>query len=255
MWDDPKALNTLALVLVACALGAFVATAILWAARQPAFAIRHVVVRGDLKEVNRAHLEAVARESLYGTFFTLNLDHARAAFARVPWVRSATVRRSWPDRLEVTLTEHEPLARWLPPAGEAALVNTEGEVFRADYAEELPLFSGPEGSSQEVSRRYQQSTQALAAIGRSPTAIRLSAQRGWELQLDNELALELGREQVMERLARFVSLYPATVARVKSSVGYVDMRYPNGFAARVAGFVERGGEKKPRTKGKIAKRG
>src|SRR5438552_6609143 len=139
MWDDPKALNTIALALVACSLAMLVAVSTLWASRLPAFAIHRVVVTGELKEVNPAHLEAVAREALRGTFFTLNLDSARAAFVRVPWVRTASVRRLWPDRLEVSVTEHEPLARW----NDSALVNTYGEVFQADCARELPAFVGP----------------------------------------------------------------------------------------------------------------
>ena len=38
-----------------------------------------------------------------------------------------------------TIEEHEPLARW----NDAALVNTHGEVFAADYNGELPQFDGP----------------------------------------------------------------------------------------------------------------
>lgn len=241
MWDDPKALNTIALALVACSFAAFIAGAMLWAARQPAFAIHRVVVRGELREVNPAHLQAVVRESLSGTFFTLKLESARAAFARVPWVRRVSVRRLWPDQLEVSVSEHVPFARWSTPSGEAALVDPEGDVFEADYAGELPSLSGPDGSAQEVSARYRAFAQALAPIGRSLDAVALSSRHGWQLQLDRNLVLALGRDNIGERFARFVSLYPSTIARVASPVDYVDMRYSNGFAARVAGFSEHGG--------------
>src|SRR5438128_5333128 len=147
MWDDPKALNKLTVALLACALAALVAAGLLWVSRQPAFAIRHVVVQGELKEVNPAHLQAVTREALRGNFFTLNLDAARVAYARVPWVRAVSVRRLWPDRLEVTVSEHQPLARWSAWSGESGLVNTAGELFQADYAGELPGFAGPAGAA------------------------------------------------------------------------------------------------------------
>jgi cell division protein FtsQ len=235
MWDDPKAMNTVALALVACSLAMFVTLAIAWASRQPVFAIHRVVVRGELKQVNPAHLEAVAREALRGTFFTLNLDLARAAFVRVPWVRTASVRRLWPDQLEVSLAEHVPLARW----NDAALVDTQGEVFQADYAGELPAFSGPEGTAGEMSAHYREFGDALRGVGLSLASVRLSGRHGWELKLDNNLALALGRDDPAQRLARFVAFYPATIARVTSPVDYVDMRYRNGFAARVTQYTER----------------
>jgi cell division protein FtsQ len=239
MWDNAKALNAVSLALTACAVAALLAAALLWAARQPVFAIHRVVVSGELKEVDPAHLAAVARESLRGTFFTLELNAAQAAFARVPWVRSVAVRRHWPDQLDVSVVEHTPLARWNPDVGEPTLVNTHGEVFQARHAGELPSFTGPEGTAGEVTGHYLEFAPALARIGRTVSGIRLSSRRAWELTLDNSLIIELGRDGESERLARFVMFYPSTIARVAGRVESVDMRYRNGFAARVPGFRER----------------
>ena len=80
--------------------------------RQPAFALREVVVTKPLMRANAAHLEAVMREELTGTFFTMDLDRAQRALAQVPWVRNVALRRQWPHRLEVEVEEHAPLARW-----------------------------------------------------------------------------------------------------------------------------------------------
>ena len=64
-------------------------------------------------------------------------------------MRNVSLRRQWPRRLEVTVEEHVPLARW----NDAALVNTDGEMFVADWNGELPLFAGPEGRAAEVTLR------------------------------------------------------------------------------------------------------
>ena len=61
-------------------------------------------------------------------------------------MRSVALRRQWPHRLEVTVDEHEPLARW----NDAGLVSTRGEVFAADWNGELPQFEGPEGRAAEM---------------------------------------------------------------------------------------------------------
>ncbi|MFI4925880.1 MAG: hypothetical protein ACHQJ7_12155, partial [Vicinamibacteria bacterium] len=56
------------------------------------------------------------------------------------------------------------------------------------------------------------------------------------------LAIELGRDEPDARLARFVAAYGRTVgalARSGTRIGEVDLRYRNGFAARVPGFREK----------------
>jgi cell division protein FtsQ len=150
MWDDARRMNATAAGLALLAVLLLLAGALAWLVRQPSFAVREVVIRGALQRVNAGHLEAVVRNELSGTFFTMNLDKSRDALGSVPWVRKVALRRQWPRRLEVTIEEHVPLARW----NDAGLVNVEGEGFVADYDGELPLFSGPEGRSVEITGRY-----------------------------------------------------------------------------------------------------
>ena len=51
-------------------------------------------------------------------------------FEAVPWVREARVQREFPNRLRVTLEEHQAVA-WWGQAGSGYLVNRLGEVFEA----------------------------------------------------------------------------------------------------------------------------
>src|ERR1700693_4931096 len=150
MWDNPRQLNALAFAIALLALALLCWAATAWAVRQPAFALRQVVIAGALSRVNPAYLEAVVREELQGTFFTMQLAEARDSLQRVPWVRAVALRRQWPHRLVIFVTELSPLARW----NDNALVNKEGEVFVADYDGELPQFTGPEGAAGEMSARF-----------------------------------------------------------------------------------------------------
>ena len=55
-------------------------------------------------------------------------------------------------------------------------------------------------------------------------------------------ALDLGRDEPSARLERFVAVYERTIgalARAGTRIEHVDLRYRNGFAARVPGFRER----------------
>jgi cell division protein FtsQ len=171
----------------------------------------------------------------------MNLDRARSSLAAVPWVRNVALRRQWPQRLEVTIEEHAPLARW----NDAGLVNTEGEAFVADYNGELPQFDGPEGSAAQVAARFREWGAVLVPLELTLEGIRLSPRGGWRLAArgaGGTLAIELGREEPAARLAHFVAAYERTIgalARAGTRIEHVDLRYRNGFAARVPGFRER----------------
>ncbi len=238
MWDDPKRLNFVAGLLTALSIVALGASLVAWLARHPVFAIRQVQFLGPMRHVDAAQLRRVVADELSGTFFTLNLDAARVAFSGVPWVREAAVRRRWPNRLEVRLDEHQPLARW----NGSTLVNREGEVFSAEYDGELPALVGPEGSARTVADTYYRYRSTLAAVARSIAELRLSDRRAWTLHLDNGIAVELGRDRPDERMQRFVAWYPKALAPLLGEEGthiqQVDMRYRSGFAVRVPGFRE-----------------
>jgi len=229
MWDKPQLLLWVANMLYALAALLLAYAVLFLVVHLPVFPLREVKVTGPLAHVTRDQVQLIVKRELRGNFFTLDLEHAKSAFGKLPWVRSVSVRRRWPDRLEVAVEEHVALARW----GSMALVNTRGELFGGASGTDLPMFIGPSGSEKELAQRYGQFRQALAPLGLAPSQVVLSPRRAWQLRLDNGLTVELGREQVEPRLAKFVRVYGQTLAKLDRPVQYVDLRYPNGFAVRM----------------------
>ncbi len=242
LWNDAPALNRIATVL---ALVAFVMIGTVFvkkAAARPEFAIRSVVVTGKLVNADPAHIAAVVHHELRGTFFTIDLATARDALQRVTWVRRVSVRREWPSRIEIAIDEHRPLARW----NDVSLVNTHGEVFDAEFGDDLPSFYAPDGTSAEVAARYRE---FAALIERNPgndaaiESLTRSARGAWDVKLDDGLTVALGREQVSERWMRWIQVGERYRTRIGQGreIAAIDMRYPNGFAARVVGDLPRDG--------------
>jgi cell division protein FtsQ len=210
---------------------------LLWRASQAnAFAVRHIDITGDTSHLTRRQVEAVVFGHLRGTFFNMDLESARDAFSKLPWVRQVQVRRRWPDRIEFTVEEHRPLARW----GSTALVNEYGEVFEGASNGTLPKFQGPEGSAQEVVQRYVDLGRELEGIGRTIEEVRLSSRRAWRLTLDDGMVIELGREDIEARLTTFVAAYQR-IGQFEGGVTRVDLRYANGFAVRSGANKRTGG--------------
>ncbi|MBL8383689.1 MAG: cell division protein FtsQ/DivIB [Burkholderiales bacterium] len=247
MWHDPLALDRLSAAIVVVAVALAGHSAARWVAQQERFAVRSLVVETDAgRTVEHLSAEQVARFCLpriSGTVFTADIADLRSAFESLPWVRRASVRRQWPDRLVVHVEEHQALARWNDDAGNR-FVSVLGEAFaapgEADLGRRLPLLGGPEGSQAEVARGYATFRRSLAPIGKEPVVVMLSARQAWTLRLGDGLVLEMGRDQpsssVISRLERFVANHASTLGRLAARVEVVDLRYANGFAVRVPGL-------------------
>ncbi len=234
MWDNATALNRVSDLLFTAALLLVLYGAVRYAIHQPVFALRELRVIGAPGAVTREQVEAIATRDFRGTFFTMDIERLRASFEKMPWVRKADVRRQWPDRVDVDIEAHQPFARW----GSDALVNTQGEVFKAAYDAPLPLFSGPVGTAREVSIQYEVFRRDFARIGRKPVQVHLSPRRAWQVRLDNGMTVDIGREQIAPRITRFLAAYAQTIAPLGRRADAVDLRYSNGFAVRVPGLAQ-----------------
>jgi cell division protein FtsQ len=229
MWDRPDILNRVANLLFVLALLLAGYGAVWFVVRLPVFALREVHVVGEAAHVTRPQVEAIVKSEVRGTFFTMNLPQLRAAFEKLPWVREVNLRRRWPARLDVTVIEHVPLARW----GNVALVNTHGEVFEAAFDGKIPTFIGPQGTSKEIAIQYDFFRRQLAAIGSEPVVVQLTPRRAWQVRLQNGPTIELGREDIEARLARYLQVHDRTVGALQRRIDYIDLRYADGFAVRI----------------------
>jgi len=233
VWDKPQILLWLASLLNGLAVLLFLYAALLLLVHSPLFPVRQIRVEGSLSHVSKQQLQYIVKNELKGTFFTLDLNRTRQAFEKLPWVRQVSLRRRWPDRLDVNIEEHVALARW----GTVGLLNTLGERFDAASNDVLPVLEGPDGSEVDVAKGYMSFKELLAPIDSKPSRVSLSARRAWQVELDKKLTVELGRDDAEQRLRKFVEAYPRTLAVLNRPFDYVDLRYPNGFAVRLPGYV------------------
>jgi cell division protein FtsQ len=194
----------------------------------PIFPLREVRVEGNMSHVNREQIKLIVAKHLKGNFFTLNLERTRDAFEKLPWARSVSVRRRWPDQIVVGVEEHQALARW----GNLALVNTHGELFHAASDAQLPVFFGPGDGVLEVTKGYATYEKILQPAKLKIAQIRLSPRRAWEIKTQDGMQIAVGRVDMTKRLEKFAKGYVTTLSQLNVKVTYADLRYPNGFAVR-----------------------
>ncbi|HEY8101504.1 MAG TPA: cell division protein FtsQ/DivIB [Burkholderiaceae bacterium] len=246
MWHDIKMLNAVSGALFGLVALALLSAGLWWLAQRPMFTLKVIRIEGmeeELRHIDRSTIRSTAVPRIKGNFFTADLDAIRVAFEAVPWVRKATVRREWPNKLIVDLEEHKALGTW---GEDGRLLSVKGDVFTANLAEaeedgELLEFAGPEGSEKEVVARFNELRDWFAPANLAPDSVQLSGRYAWSVKLNTGMTVELGREQskttLKERVARLVSVYPQLVARLQDRIESVDMRYPNGLALKASGMA------------------
>lgn len=247
-----RAMNLLAALCLTLALIAIAAAGFGRLAEQPKFRLKRIEVRGDLRHVTPASVRPALAGRLRGNYFTTRLEDTRSLFETVPWVAQASVRRVWPDRLVVTLTEHRALGVW----EDGRLLSDKGELFVAnpDEAEvygALPEFSGPPTAAKEAARRFYELSAQFATLSLRIDAIDISDRNAWSLRMSPEsgggstIRIELGRAELgrdestssdgkialTQRVAQLIAAYPLIVANFGSPPARIDARYANGLAA------------------------
>lgn len=235
MWDNAILLRNIANALMGFSLLAALYGAVYYIVHLPGlFPVHSMSLSAVPQRVVAAEVLAAAHNEVQGNFFTVDIERLRQSLEKLPWVRSVNIRREFPDRLMVQLEEHQALAHWNNSARfdglRTELVNRQGEVFNGESKQAMPNFIGKAGDANEIAQHYAQFSKQLAVLNLQLNQIALSPRHAWQLRLSNGMLLELGREEMQSRLARFVAVYPYSLAEHSGSVRYVDMRYRNGFA-------------------------
>lgn len=202
-----------------------------WLLAPETFPLESVHFDSRLEHVREGDLRQALEGRLDDGFWALDVDGIRQALEALPWVDRAAVRRVWPGQLRVEIREQEAVAVW----NDEALLSAGGEVFAAPedtWPGGLPSLSGPEGREADVAARYLDLQRAVDDIGFEVEHLDMDDRESWTAELDSGARIRLGREDVAERLQRFVAAYPGLVREREEEMARADLRYPNGFSVR-----------------------
>ncbi|NMH59210.1 cell division protein FtsQ/DivIB [Alteromonas ponticola] len=197
-----------------------------WLQDEQRMPVQAVDFSGDYQHVDVVKLERLIRQSQPGSFFSLDVNEVYQLVEAQPWIYRASVRKQWPNKLKIYLVEQTPVAQW----NDDMLLNPYGETFNATAAGlQLPKLFGPGGSEKTALEGYHAMHSLLATMGIAIRELSLSERFAWQVQLDNDVQLNLGRKEFIDRLQRFVDIYPL-LAKQPKQVRYVDLRYDTGLA-------------------------
>ena len=194
--------------------------------------IESVRVSGSFVEVSRSALERAVEPGLSKGFLAVNVSSIRGAARGVPWVKDVSVRRVWPDRIEIEVSEREAVARWR----ERALLESDGSLFSPPDpggSGALPALSGPPGRHREVLESYRVLDRLMRArLGSRVTRLEADAHGGWRAELANGISLRFGSDPHAPRVVRYAHAFPKVLGSRLAEVREIDLRYGHGFSVR-----------------------
>ncbi|QSX33995.1 cell division protein FtsQ/DivIB [Shewanella avicenniae] len=225
-WYLISGVSFLLLVLIALAYAGWKLELLLNDAE--ALPIQAVAVKGERRYTSDEQIRLALQDLMQRSFFSADVMEVQKALEALPWVYKASVRRDWPAKLKVYLQEQTPVAHW----NATGWLNEHGEVFAAPQEEELetlPWLSGPDERGLDVLTAYKQMEELLRINSFHLQKLHLSPRLAWEAELGNGIVLDLGREDKMSRIQRFINVYPEMLKQDKS-LARVDLRYDTGLA-------------------------
>ncbi len=191
--------------------------------------VERITVTGTLHRTQTEAVQEIVHPALVGGFLSADLDQVRAQLQALPWIYQVSVRRRWPNALEIQVQEQLPIARW----GEGGFLNHEGEVFQSAGIEgehSLPRLEGPTGSTGQLILSYQQLGELLQPLGLELRELSLDERGHLRAVLAGGMELVLGNTEFGERLQRFAVVYRRELAERAGEVKRVDLRYESGVA-------------------------
>ena len=190
-----------------------------------------VELSARFERVSTLDIEKVLAKYKQSKFLSIDLISLQRELEHVAWVDVAEVRRQFPAKLIVTLTEHVAAARW----GEAGLLNTRGELILKEtryLPPELPRLQGPEGSEWQVAQKYLELRKTVLGFGLNIEYLSMDARGAWHFNLSNGMQVKIGREATDQRFYRFEKRVLPLLFKLEQGIKSVDMRYSNGFAVK-----------------------
>ncbi|MEL0635768.1 cell division protein FtsQ/DivIB [Marinomonas sp. TI.3.20] len=192
------------------------------------FSIRSINIKGDLKFASRAELQKDYQSLIGQSLLTTSLVSIKSIAVSPQWVESVEVRKVWPNTLQVLVREYKPLAYW----NDRQLISTGAAIISPQSVPILPLpkLYGPEDTSDQVLGQFGLISQVLSSTSLRIEKLQLELRGAWIVTFSNGVMVKLGREDILERLQRFIAVYKSDLSGRIDQISSIDARYPHGVA-------------------------
>ncbi len=190
--------------------------------------IKTIKLSGSFQYIEQKDVETSLLPYVGKGFFSLDIHAVRQALSDKPWTDTVSIRRVWPDQLDISIVEKKPVARW----DEKRLISDRGIVYSAATInfQQLPLVYAVNSSPVDLLRQYYSLDRQFNLLDETIIALRQDSRGALEIELADGLKIKLGRDQVEHKIERLITVYKQEVLPRRTEIQQLDLRYSNGFA-------------------------
>jgi cell division protein FtsQ len=196
---------------------------------ETALPIKYVRTEGVFQYLSKDEIKTALKPLVKTGFFDVDVQVIHNAVAELPWVESVTVKRVWPDAIDIKVQERKPFVRW----GEKNLITAGGVIFTPksiEPFEDLMILNGPDQQQVKVLEIMKGVKTALADQSLELAEFSINNRWAWKIKLANGLEILLGRTEQLKKLQRFLKTLNVLQQEQIDAMEVVDLRYPNGYA-------------------------
>ncbi len=229
-----------------------------WLNKPESFLFKKIELVNQLENQKADELQKVAEKSVEAGFFSLNVaDFTQKLQYQLPWVKSVSVKKIWPNKLRIFIIEHKPIVRWISVEENKnellsndliwvknyQLLSDQAIVFRPNLTikqkekfSQLVLLFGTENSAKKVLSECLAMNKKLMTIGLGIQQCGINKRRTWSIILvlknGKNIDIKLGKDKIMQKLERFIKIFSGQLKTYINFAQYVDLRYSNGFSIK-----------------------
>ncbi len=193
--------------------------------------IKTIEIQSVLNKVSKSEIRTITENYMHDGFFTVDLSSFEDQLNDIPWVYRANIKRQWPSKLVIEISEQQPYFRW----GENHLINKYAELFYVEDAQKyvsLPLLQSVQGREQHLIDLYYKYSARFKEEGSGILKLKEDARYDKEITLMSGMLINVGREQTDKQIERCLNSFAMFTEAEREAIASIDLRHSNGFAVR-----------------------
>lgn len=201
----------------------------LWLSSPDNLKIREVNIQGAMQHITKGELDEKLAPLVDTNLFLLDKAALVKQLEAEPWIRGGNLRKIWPWRLDIQITEEVPIAFW----GKKHLLNQYGEIFEGEMPDKqgvFPFLHSPKDNGREMGERYVYLQRLLNNTSLEIVELIEDEAGIWHIRFRQGPKVILGRKEHDKRIKRFKVGYLQGLKDNFSLIRQIDLRYTNGFA-------------------------
>ena len=198
--------------------------------RKTYFPIKNISIESKIINVNKDEIFEKSRNYLDAkSFFNFKINILKKEIEKVSWVKSANIRRVYPDGIKIYIEEHVPIAIW---NNESYMNNTGDIFFIHNIRKNLPAINSSQSRNKIM---FEYFSLLLKYISENNLDIKIKKIeenniRSFSVYFFSGIIVKFGSKDIKDKIHTFIKVHKTLNSSDLEKIRYIDMRYSNGFS-------------------------